>query len=520
MNTLDEKLRRLFTHERPFGPTNADNINDYAAFEEILDENNKIYGRNVNSNPSIIIGRRGSGKTSFMRKHKKHGLSEDLSAATSFSEVVGIIQKRGECQFYEIVADIWEQFIYLAIFRAVASKFKLPSGDLSSLRDFNAKHGIRDTGNIDQMLWRLVHAAQASEIKAISAAALLLGEVAGVDFLAAKESAINILKHNKSTITLLIDSVEKYPFHAEKMEYVVGGLLQCVGEFNERNEYVNVRLALPAELYQIFKRYAPNPEKNFGNDITLHWHASELLSIAAHRLSIYMRLYHTRYWVSLPSTITDNPHVFLEQILPETITNGLGTIESTIPYLLRHTQLMPRHLLRYLNSICGPIYRDTPESALSRIKEDDVINGIRHAEDNLALEVFSAYKDIHPALEVACEDCIPKLPLKFSDGTLIKTFNYHGKKRTHSLSYIDFKRMLMEAGVVGVFDRETERYFTANFEYTARDKLMDNGGPYCLHPIFAVKYNCIKNSSDSKKPIYPFGSDPNAADYRELRENA
>ncbi len=518
MNSLDDKLRKIFTHERPFGPTNASNITDDAVFKEILDESNRIYESHSNSSASIIIGRRGSGKTSFMRRFRKKVIAEELTTATSFSEVINLIKQHGDCQFYETVADIWEQFIYLAVFRGIAGKYKTPTKDVAILKDFNAKHGIKDGGNLDQILWKIVHLACASELKAVAAPSAFISELAGVDFPTAKASLVNILDSNKGMAVLLIDSVEKYPFHAEKIEYAIGGLLQCVGEFNERNDCVHVRLDLPAELYHVFKKYAPNPAKNFSNAVTLHWHASELLSIAAHRLSIYIRLYYPGYWASLPSSIVDNPQSFMELVLPKVITNRIGTSEDTIPYILRHTQLMPRHMLRYLNSIFGPVYRDNADETALKISEDAVKNGIRHAEDNLSLEVFSAYADIYPMLEAVCEDCIPRLSLKFSDGYLSTVYNQHGKKRVYSGSYAEFKRMLIEAAVIGTLDKETSRYYTANFEYTASDKLMDNGGPYCLHPIFAERYRSIRTGADSNKPVYPFGSDPNAADYRELGE--
>lgn len=516
MQALDEKLRRAITLEKPFGPTNAVTLTDVAVFDGMLEGNNRIFG-SCHGNPSIVLGRRGSGKTSFMRSTRNYDVVEEVSTARTFAEVVQTISQHGEVQFYEEVADLWEQFIYLAVFRGVSSRFKSPAEDAAVLKDYNAKHGIKDGGKLDNLLWKVVHAARAAKNDAIALAGALVNEVAGVDFPKAKEAAINMLRHNDARALLLIDSVEQYPFGAKNLDYAIGGLLHCVGEFNEQHDYVNVRLALPAEVYHRIAEYAPNPEKNFANNVTLHWHASELLRIAAHRLAIFLRLYYPEFHASLGAEGRANPQRLLETVLPREITNGLGVTEGPVPYILRHTQLMPRHLLRYLNSIFGPSFRHgRGPGDVPAVKESDVRTGIRNAEIYLSDEVCSAYRGVYPTLKHALEDCIPHLPLRFADGDLRTTYNRHGKKRTDTADYSDFKRMLIAAGVIGNFDRETEKYYTAHYEYTAVNKIRDHGGPYCLHPIFAAEFGCIRNSVDSKKPVYPFGSDPAAGDYREV----
>lgn len=520
MDTLDERLRRVITPEKPFGPTNAVTLTDVDVFNEILDENNKVFG-GLRGNPSIVIGRRGSGKTSFMRSTRKFDVVEEVSTAKTFGEVVETINQHGDCQFYEIVAELWEQFIYLAIFRGVSSRFKIPSEDAAILKDYNAKHGIKEGGSLDNLLWRVVHAARTSKMATVATASTLVNEVAGVDFPRAKEAATNMLKRNKAKALLLIDSVEQYPFGAKNLGYAIGGLLHCVGEFNEQHQHVKVRLAIPAEVYHKLAEFAPNPEKNFSNNIMLHWHASELLSLAAHRLSIFLKLYYPAFYLSLSSEVKANPQALLESVLPKSITNGLGVTEGPIPYVLRHTQLMPRHLLRFLNSIFGPSTRGDPTGqATPAVTEAEVRTGIRNAEIYLSDEVCSAYRGVYPSLKHACEDCIPHLPLKFTDGDLRTVYNRHGKKRTDQSEYAAFKRMLIEAGVIGNFAGETDKYYTAQYEYTAVNKIRDHGGPYCLHPIFAEEFGCNRDSPASKKPVYPFGSDPASADYRELEGNA
>lgn len=514
---LDFELRKKFTHEKPFGPTNAANLLTHPElFSRTIDPQSKITKR-FRNNPSIIIGRRGSGKTTFLFGVVNHAVCESLSSAKIFSDIVRAINTKADTFiFHENVADLWEHLFTLALFRKTSQKFNKPAYDLAILKDYCSKNGLGDEGSIEDWLWRIVRIAKTKvRIDTIASVADIVTELTGANFQTAKKSFIEILKYNDARALLQIDSLDQYPINIDQVAHSISGLLMCVGEFNERNERYHVRVCLPAELYFDFLRLSPNPLKTFGNSITLHWHALELLSIIANRLRIYLSLHYPEYEVLRDDIIEPKNAVpFLMKFLPEKVKNDFNVEEKTIPYILRHTQLMPRQLLRIFNSIFHEAY-SADFSLFPNISSDYIVIGIRKAEVGLVDEVCSAYAVRYPNLNKTLESIIPHLTYRFTHGELQKIHKRHGKKSSGMSDIVDFKRMLIETAVVGrVIQSPNELYTQANFEYTAANRLVTSTeDDLCLHPIFAEVYHFKRDTSS--KPVYPFGTDPYSPDYRE-----
>ena len=174
--------------------------------------------------------------------------------------------------------------------------------------------------------------------------------------------------------------------------------------------------------------------------------------------------------------------------------------------------MQPRHLLLYLNAIFEK-QRKLDRSSYPRIGEEAVKIGIAESEHLLTEEVFSGYRMLYPSARAVCEACIPQLPLTFSHSALQKVFTRRGKKPSGVADFWEFRRMLIETGIVGRVIDETERYIVGRFEYTEPHKLIvSTEDPLCLHPVFAQVFHHQENSG--KKTIYPYGSDPDGEDHR------
>jgi hypothetical protein len=328
-----------------------------------------------------------------------------------------------------------------------------------------------------------------------------------------------LLEEKMIRAIILLDSLEQYPVEIPSVAHALSGLLKCAGQFNEVNERFSIRLCLPAELYHtFFDHVSSNPHKDLTppSALILHWVAGELLSISAHRLALFLEMYFPEKAQSYrpPSSISrQEAREFLLAFLPSTVVNSLGQREDTIAYILRHTQLQPRHLLLYLNAIFE--LERTHGSHYPHISQETVIKAIHNNEHLLAEEVFSGYRKHHPNARVTCETCIPELPLIFSESQLHQVFNRKGKKASGERDFIDFRRILIETGVVGRVIESTDRYVVGRFEYTEPHKLIvGSKDELCLHPVFARTYNCRISAKEYAKPIYPYGSDPDGEDYR------
>ncbi len=183
-----------------------------------------------------------------------------------------------------------------------------------------------------------------------------------------------------------------------------------------------------------------------------------------------------------------------------------------VAYILRHTQLLPRHLLMFLNSIFEK-QRKLNESKYPQISEAAVKSGIAQIEYRLCQEIFSGYQTLYPDANAVCEACIPELPLQFSHSDLQRVFNRFGKKASGYKDYWDFKRLLVETGIIGRVISETDRYIIGRFEYTVPHKLVvSTADSLCLHPVFAEVYNFKDHGAT--RTVYPYGSDPDGEEYR------
>src|SRR5262245_41786411 len=91
-----DSLKSLFSHDQPFGPINAGRITDSSAFQQLFDTENRVYSELLrHPSLSLIIGRRGSGKTALLRSallgDQKQVVLE-LPAADTFHQLVKTIQ--------------------------------------------------------------------------------------------------------------------------------------------------------------------------------------------------------------------------------------------------------------------------------------------------------------------------------------------------------------------------------------------------------------------------------------------
>lgn len=510
-----QNLDEFFDHDEPFGPTNAAYIEDENIFRKILDPNNKIIER-IRPNVSLIVGRKGSGKTSFLRSLAKSKLCENINTADTFSYIVeSIDEKSSSFVFVERISQLWENIFFLSLFRTISTSLKSPEKEIRLLKDYCAKYDIGPDVSIEDWIWKILKTAKDKASNTlISSVAAFMSEIAGEDFDGAKKCALSILKYNKERATVLIDSLEGYPTNVPTVAHALAGLLHCVGEFNQRNKWINIRLCLPAEMYHSFNDISVNPLKDFSNCVILHWHPTELLRIAANRLNIFLSINYPKLYRDCEHFDHKEAQAFLCEFLPEKIINGLEEEEETVPYILRHTQLMPRQLLRILNSIFEEAYvNGTPNYPV--VDSASVVTGIRKQEPRIADEVCSAFRNKYPNLKKVCEKTINKLPIVFSNGQLHEVFNRHGKKVFGSDDFDDYKRMLIEAAVIGrVIKKENEKYIHGKFEYTAAHKLItSDDDELCLHPIFARVFRYKR--SDQKLAIYPYGTDPNSEDYRD-----
>src|SRR5690349_4386584 len=100
---------------------------------------------------------------------------------------------------------------------------------------------------------------------------------------------------------------------------------------------------------------ALKPSKDFANSQILHWSSMELLELAAVRFATFLR----RRNVALYERLIDHMNFhdrraireFWLRFVPPHVISQTGLQEDTLAYIMRHTQLLPRHIIKYAGEI-------------------------------------------------------------------------------------------------------------------------------------------------------------------------
>ena len=222
----------------------------------------------------------------------------------------------------------------------------------------------------------------------------------------------------------------------------------------------------------------------------------------------------------------DGAFKFFKTIFEDSIENRRGHIEDTVIYLLRHTQLLPRQMIWYLNSAIQLALADDKNYDLTKLESHYIKDAIKSKEEMCATEVIDSYRAIFPE-GPSIMDHLNNFPFIATYDELRKNWASFGAKKVLA-KYDEFPevvveadrfiRFLIEAGVIGRVEdssRENESgYINAVYEYTLPQKLRLNSKDYfAIHPMFS-NYASISRYQelDPYKGIYPKGTGQHAVD--------
>ena len=515
-------VRPYITKDEPFGPIDSIDIdsNDLNALKLLFEQHNWTY-KNLRNRPSVIIGRRGSGKTYYLRSvffDKQYDFYTEIRTARVLGNMTRVIQRMTkDAVFPEMVSELWETVLWISVFAEIRKHALLTEDDLYVINAYLAKVNVRDTDDVDGVLWNLATMLdEAMDSNPNGGASEILRGFDRISFDDAKLIVLKGFERSKKTFVILMDSLDDFQVDMDSVSRSLQGLLKLVGSMNKPRDVVDIRFCIPAEIYHRFLKISSNPNKDFRRALKLQWTASELVLIGAQRLMFYLALYYQDFLKLIyPLDPTKRPDALklFAAVLPEKITNQAGFQEETMSYILRHTQLLPRHFLMLLNSIFknpGGTQRLNPFP----VSQDRITNGIRQVEEFMIGEIFVAFKPTFPTAEETCKRCLPELGHKFTMGDLHRVFTRHGKAVFGSDNLFDFQRMLLEIGAIGrvIPGKEKDVYIKGNFEYTVSHQLnLGQDDELCIHPLFSGIFH---GSGQQDRPVYPYGSVLDDEDYR------
>jgi hypothetical protein len=530
----NDLLGRILTPREPFGPRATEALVDEGAVAQLFDRSNLIYAQaSAAARPTYIIGRKGAGKTAFLRGATGEGgpKQEMLRTATVYAEMVAVLdhyrQVRNSPLFVPQAADIWlALFDHVAVFHACnTASADDPPHELQVLWDYlAAPPDCRSdaTSVAERFLAELQRRIDDPSVRGLRE--LIDGMTrGGIPFGRARPALREVMARRSDRLTIVMDNLEDLHARIFELEQVLAGLFHAVGlavANNDGGRPFDLQLCLPSELWDQIHRVSANPEKDFGgNYLTIYWTARELLHLASTRFRLFLQAHHPRELERLArrAPAADEPDVALVRAaLPRTVGDGPGVEEDPVAYLLRHTQLLPRHLIEVLNSV---FTARVPHSTPWAVTEEAVRVGTRAAERIIQNGIFAAHRASYPFAPEALKRLSHRLGICFPAKELRRVFNQEGITKVTGRDFDDFVEMLFTLGVLGVKVDETARYHKAHFQYTFDSALnaQEDVDHLCFHPLFTrylFERSTARYRNTGEKPTYPYGCDPADGDYR------
>lgn len=508
-----ESLKYHITPDQPFGPSNAADFKaDETSRKVVFNRQNELCAQ-YRRDPNIVIGRRGSGKTSMIQNSEivdSHDVTVriDPSQMMEYVRETAIGSRDVDDVFVESIKRCWEIALDSVMMSDICRG--APLKDLPHVRKFLAGAGIKIESDVNSILGSLRRIGQ--DLRETTYGALINVLFYYIDssdsnYREAVRELDEYLKYKKKTCLIIIDTVEDYHLHSPARRAVVSGLLKCAGEYGDSRR--QIRLCLPGENFFEIKKCSKNPLKDFSRNLLLQWTPREIFRIVAWRYKIYCFLYDGHAF----ARIVDVDHnslkgsvQIIDDFLPSKINNKKGFEERTIRYIFRHSQLMPRQIIVILNSIFGRTMGSAHE--WRSVEEGHVIDSISYAERTLVDEIFSAFDFKYPQAKAYCKAAITQLPRLFDFGELHRVYNRHCKaielESGLPLELHQFRKMLIEIGAVGRVRHANNDTINAEFEYAQPGRLyVGSDDKLCLHPIFSGIYGRHADLRASNSIVVP-----------------
>ncbi len=510
----------------PFGPIVAEDwIVDRSRSNPgyIFGASNPQTVENHKDRRAIVIGRKGSGKTTLLHMLRNYtdSISCEINVGKDFPILFSLFKDTDTSSYTEYASAIWRSVIWNSAVIAVANRYR----DTPEFKDdhdliFLAKYAenISDTTNTDtksylaKLSQRIAERIDKGALGA-AAAAISITFDSHLNIETAKSSLFSFLKNSKTTLKILIDTIEFYQIGKNKAaQNCLKGLFHCCADVHRESSHVDCVMFFPDELTNYFRtRISNSILKDFRDSIFLRWDAADLICLSILRLEDNIS---TKYKVdSLFSDISyynvQNAQEIFQRLLPASVVNRNGDIVETLTYIIMHTQQTPRHILVMLNKICSHSFeifdgRTLSLRPISRNEITDFWTNFELAVHEVYSDILSTYRDIYDNAEEVIIEVIPRISIICSDDDLEKIFLERKIQDTYGYSFSAMKEMLVDIGVLGVALNRVGNVVVARYSYLSEQRLiLTVGKDFCVHPIFSTT---LTPEISSNIVVHPAGS--------------
>ncbi len=352
------------------------------------------YEAALNGRKSLIIGRKGSGKSAICLMLKaRSGNGECVSLVTPDEisadeirrfELTGITPEQSKVLVWRYVFAVQIAKYVLAL----AQHYFETEGDypdeIKAVRRFLIDNGEVDDLRIHEKFWRVLERIKVSiSLEAFGAKAST--EIAPSPGLRANSQVDEIEKRikialdsiprvgNRKKLILLVDQVEKVWSNDRNSDLMVIGLLLASKHIsNSFTENVNCIVFLRLDIYDLLQ--FQNRDYFRTDEIHIAWDANALLDLA-----------HSRSRASIGVEFDSN--LLWQSLFPRRI-NG----KSITEFIVQHTLMRPREIIQ----LCNACVDAAQKNGHTRIQESDVQEAVRLYSNWKVSDLVNEYQINYP----------------------------------------------------------------------------------------------------------------------------
>jgi hypothetical protein len=479
---------------------------------------------------SVVIGRRGTGKTALAHYYRfgkaSYDIYVDVDEPAVFSKVLEQLSKSmsNSMTIVEDITKLWELSLWTSLMVEICRDGgNTLDGRKAAIDLYLRKIGVRpDTASqvMRAVLEGVAKLASPVGGNAVELVYRIQDILTSPEFTGAKLSVLKILERGQRAV-IVIDTLEQFQVRKSEMQYALGGMLQAVTRLALGTEHKNlhVKCFLPAEIFPYLVTSAvQNIAKTLEFPVYLHWRPKELLRLATKRIHSYMLAEHPKLARSVGEVDMSDAREVRNRVwakyFPDKVTTRSGMEEDSFQYIVRHTQLRPRQVIWLCNAIAQ---NALDRGVFPRIEAQDIVQGVEKVEESLAAEVLNGYQTVYPGIQQIMASFRGQPNLLDTSSRLDQLASR--TKNAWPVEFINYDRyvfgqMACEVGIVGAVEGMTDRVIAAEFEYSRKEPLHLNWDEPCaIHPLF-YRYFRIKVRSD--RIVYPLGPDVHANDFNHV----
>jgi hypothetical protein len=528
-DSLHARVLKYVKPDQPLGPADAHLIKDREVAALLFDPHNTSFNALLRKDVSVVVGRRGSGKTALLNSYlyRPYFSKGVISAAgeakldiSDYKVVISILNNKlfdhmqeyvvgpsGARRSIESVIEGWDDLITDYILASLLHECgeEMEAENLSIIRQYMSAPELKKKSDAYRLVWG-PNVWEA--LKGILTGRKEDGSPPSKQ--EAWRACLAHLSNTKAEAVVIFDSLDEYEIGDLKADRTVGALLRFVAQFNGEHDRIKIKLGFPSEVFPEIQRASANPLKDFVSFDQVRWSSVELARIAAHRYRLFLSLFDERLFSEVSKIDLhhrEGVRRFWSRFLPDSQLNRYGHAENSMTYMLRHTQLLPRQLFCILQQAICNSHEKTGGYGL--LMSESVSSAISNLEPIIAGEVIQGFKYIYPYAESLAKTLFGSFPTVFSYDQLEDKWRKAGRpfmrKREADFELVNLTEMLLRMGVIGIVQNETERYIETEFAYhklmppAVGDKLS-----FAIHPIFSRYLSCSPNAQ--RKAVLPQGA--------------